>query len=230
MAEQEPTSQLESLVAEANNIPTPVRIAMYVHLANVFWCVVVLLLGALPYYYYLGVAVTLSGAAVSGLLFTAIYILWSMALANQRIDTAIMCAVPWTLSTAALVGFASATVYNISPLQFVAISLGQSIAMCIYLQSSENKTEKGLNWQWSVAALLVATLLVWLASIYGFVVEGDWLYAIGLWGAALLLCAHNVWHLRFRAETYRMEEDGIKTAIMEYYCGYGVACIKRLQG
>jgi hypothetical protein len=224
--------QLSDLVAQASVASVPVRVALYVHMANVVWCLFVLLLGAIPYYHYWGAEASLVGLLVTAPVWAFAYLLTALAHANARQHTAMACGIIWTLASACFIGFISAMLFNIIALQFVAMSFGQSIALVIYLQlAAADATDvgaHGVNWRWAVPGMVVATALVWLASIYGFIVEDDWLFAVGLALLAMLLVAYNARGLS-KARDYGISESDVTRAIMDHYVGDLSAIIKRLQ-
>lgn len=215
------------LLTTSVNPSVPIRIAMYIHMGNVIWCMAVLFLGSIPYYYYLGPEISKIGLVASSISFTIFYVLMSLAVAHKRILTGVFCGVIWTLSAAALAGFLSAMIFNVTPLQFVAIAFGQSISVVIYLQLAAKTETSGIEWTRAIPGLLTASIAIWLVSLYGFVIEGDWFYAVGLAVLVLILVGYNAWQLS-QVRRYSMTESEIERAIMEYYCGVAVDVIKRL--
>jgi hypothetical protein len=217
------------IVSGASKQDIPIRIGLYMHMANVIWCLNTLLLGSIPYYHYYGPQASNIGLVVSSISWVVLYVLMTIAVQNNRIRTAIACGVAWTVASAAFAGFVSASLYNIIALQFISIAFGQSIAVVGYLEWARKSGDatNAIRWQWAVPGMVVASVLVWLASIYGFIVEHDWNFAAGLIVCALTLVAWNAWRLT-KASDYNMDEDGVTRAILEYYCGWLVVVIKRL--
>ena len=220
-AEEETEDQLPQREQQS----VPIRIALYVHTANVVWTLVVLLLGAIPYYHYWGAEVSRLGLIITAPGWVFSYLLTAIANANAREAVSVVCGMVWTIECAALVGFASALLFNIAPLQLIAISFGQSIAIVLYLQLSNSHN---VQWRWAVPGMVIATACIWAASIYGFVVEDDWFYALGLALLAIALIVHNA-HQLSKSVVYTMNEEGVVRAIMDYYVGDASAIIKRLQ-
>lgn len=215
--------QLPNIVADASQLDVPIRITLYTHMANVVWCLTTLLLGAIPYYHYFGNQASGVGLIASAIVWTVLYALMALATANVKMRTALVCAVLWTFASASLAGFACAMLYNISVLQFVAIAFGQSIALIIYVDLSRK-----LAWRWAIPCMVLASVLVWAASIYGFIVEDDWFFAGGLVLAAAALVGWNAWRLT-KSMDYNMNEEGVVHAILDYYCAPLASVIKRLQ-
>ena len=223
------SDDIGNLIVNSSTAPVPMRVALYVHTANVVWTLFVLLVGAIPYYHYWGAEVSLVGLMVVAPLWCFSYLIAALAHANSRIITVAVCGAFWTLCSAALVGFASAELFNIAPLQLVAISFAQSIANVIYVQlaGASPASHEGVNWRWAVPGMAAATVLVWAASIYGFVIEHDWLFAAALAALGALLAAYNARSLA-QARNYAMNNADVARAICDYYMGDTAGVIKRL--
>lgn len=216
----------QNLVADAVTPAPPIHVALLVHFGNVIWCIGVVMLGALPYYHYFGEQPSLIGMLVGLGCWILTFALMSLAIANQRLPAALVCAALWTMSNAVLAGFLSAMLSNIIVLQFFMISLVQSVAIIIFLQLAPKSTsvleDNRLNWRWTLPGMLIASVLVWLVWIYAFVVEDDWWFSLGLAILALGLIAYNARRLSL-ASNYNTSRADIAQAIMEYYCGEAVA-------
>lgn len=79
-----------------------------------------------------------------------------------------------------------------------------------------------------IAVQIVATLVAWALSIYGFIVEADWIGG----GVLLLLSAasitYNVRAIHATEDRYDASFDQGVYAILDFYCGWAVEGIKHL--
>lgn len=220
------SNDMSDLIINSSTAPVPLRVVLYIHTANVVWTLFVLFLGAIPYYHYWGAEMSLLGLVVSGPVWFFVYLLMALAHANSRATTTVICGGIWTACSAAVVGFGSAMLFNIAPLQLVAISFAQSIAIVIYAQAAAHHHDA--SWRWALPGVAMATLAAWLASIYGFMVEDDWLFALALLLLSVLLAAYNARAIS-RARDYSVSEADVERAIADYYVGDVAAVIKYLQ-
>ena len=192
-----------------------IQIIFYMHAVNMLFTMVCMTFGAIPYYHYFGFTVTRNVFIVSVIIWTVLYVCLCIATHEEHVPTALTLFILWTTATASVTGFLSALSYNISPVQFMALSWAQSISLIIYTRLSP----RNISLNVATGAMVVATLIVWCASIYGFIVEKDWLAACIILGLSLLLVAYNRWRLHKTEGRYDASFTQGVLASLHLYCG-----------
>lgn len=190
-----------------------VQIVFYMFAAHMLFCMTAMVLGGIPYYHYFGALDTHHGLWASvGAVFIS-HALMTAAITHRYVHVAIGAGASFTLAWAFFVGFFCATIYNIAPIQCMAMWWGQAMAMVIYTRLSPRL----ISVNKAGAVMTVATLLVWSASIYGFIVEVDW------WGAAIILClslamvGYNMTQIEDTENRYDASWEQGVTAVCNYY-------------
>jgi len=186
---------------------------------NVFTCNMILTLGAIllasiPYYDYFGLSYTREGLLVTGIIFTCAYALFILAnyyFNNLTLDILILSV--WWISFSLFVCFVSATFYNITPIQCLLVSWAQSVSIILYSRMSPHKME----WYLAGTFMFISTVLVWVMSIYSYVVENDWVYSIGIFGTGILLIVYNTWQIEQIKNRFDLSwEQSIRACIFYY--------------
>lgn len=195
-----------------------IQIIFYVHAVNMFFTMVCMTFGAIPYYHYFGFTVTRNVFIISLCVWTVLYVVLCVATYAERVKTALVTFVLWTTSSAMVVGFLAALSYNISPVQFMALSWTQSVVLVVYSRLSPR------NMSLNVATALMAmfTIVVWCLFIYAFVVERDWLAAGIILALALVLVGYNRWRLETTEGRYDASFSQGVLAALHLYVGYAV--------
>lgn len=202
-----------------------IQIVFHIFSVNAVFAMGCMFFGAVPYYHYFGERETVIGLWVSVasvmLFFTATTLLvWRKMNINYALATWVFF---WT-STISFCGFASAALVNIAPLQLMAIIFLQSISIVAYTRFSPRL----LSIQIVTVVQIVATIVAWSLSIYGFIVEADWL------GGGILLIlsaasvAYNVMAIFATEDRYDASFDQGVSAVLDFYCGWAVESIKHL--
>jgi hypothetical protein len=182
-----------------------------VHLIVLSVCI---FLGSIPYFNYLGRHVThvvlLSFLAFLMLSFLVLCFVVSRQWTYYIIGTLGV----FTVSLCGAVGFASATLYNLSPIQLLIIAWAQSLGIILYTQLSPHNLEMYKT----MAFLFTASIVAWIVSIYTFIVEQEYWQSIVILICAIPLAFYNVYFIektngRFDASF----EQGVQ-AIGEYFC------------
>jgi hypothetical protein len=176
-----------------------------------------ILLASIPYYDYFGLSNTREGLLISGI-FTLcsyiVFILISEYLSSIALNIFIFSV--WWISFSLFIGFVSASFYNITPIQCLLVSWGQSVSVILYSRMSPQKME----WYLSGTLMLIATTLVWIMSIYSYVVENDWIYSIGIFGTGLVLTAYNVWQIEQIKNRFDLSWEQSIRACAFYYAPF----------
>lgn len=191
-----------------------VRIIFYIFCCNAIFSMAAMLLGAIPYFYYLGLHYTHNGLLIS-LSVWAVCLL-GLAFCTSRkywIAAIVFGNVMW-IAISGVVGFLSATIYNMSPLQFVGIFWAQSISMIMYTVQSPHNVEKHM----CVILLVGATIVALALSIYTFTVEHDWISVAVLCVLSLALGAYNLLVIHRTENRYDASWEQAVCAMSHYYC------------
>lgn len=202
-----------------------IQIVFYIFCVNAVFAMGCMFFGAVPYYHYFGENETRIGlwtslACLVVAFITMTFLVWR----KLHINVAILASLVLWISTIELVGFASATLVNIAPIQFMAIVFLQSISIVAYTRFSPRL----VSMQIVIAVQIVATIVAWALSIYGFIVEADWIGG----GVLLLLSAasiaYNVRAIYATEDRYDASFEQGVNAILDFYCGWAVEGIKHL--
>ncbi len=201
--------------ASRRNPLVEIQISFYIHMANVVFCLFCLLIAALPYYHYFGRTPSIVGFAVNFGVSLVLYAGIIYLLHTRHFEAVVIVALFWLPTVALSIGFLSAIVYNVTPIQFMLMSMIQSITIVSITRTSPD----WMPWYLAAGASLASSAVVWCISIYAFVVEADWVFAGFLMLAgSLLLAAYNGRQV-IRSKTYVMNRESITTAVLHYYCG-----------
>lgn len=201
-----------------------VQVLFHVFIANVVFTTGCMLVGAVPYYHYFGYLATRNSFIVFSILWMLSYIGMAVAVIKKHLRVAIGMLLIWWAATASLVGLLSALSYNISPIQFMMLSWGQSISMVCYTRVSPRYISTPIS-----ALFMIATSTsIWGVSIYGFVVEHDWPFAIAILVASVFLTIYNIRQIENANNRYDASWDQGVTAVCQYYCDDIVYAIKKL--
>lgn len=204
-------------------INVKVQTTFYVFTVNVIICVMCMGVSAIPYYHYFGKTASVLSMIFSSILMGIFYILTGFFMHHQKqLYIALACLVAWVLCGFAFVGFLSALVVNISPIQFVSLCFAQSIAMVVYTRTFPRHMINNV----AIIAMFGADLLVWLISIYGFVVEGDWMAAIVILLLSFFVIFYNQFFLlHVKKRGYNTTWQSTAEAVIFYYCMIGIFVI-----
>lgn len=191
-----------------------VQTIFYVYTANAIVCMLCVLMGSIPYYDYIGKNPTILSFLFSATMLSVTYMLMAFFIEQKRFHIAIGCLVAWILSGIGFVGFLSALVINISPLQFVTLCMAQSLCIVVHTRLSTRK----LSIRAMTLSCIGISVFVWCISIYGFVVEGDWMAAviILLLSFFVVIYNHRFIHLT-GTNKYDTTWQSTVTALMHYY-------------
>lgn len=163
----------------------------------------------------MGKNATILSMIFSSMFLGIFYVLTAFFLKQKHLYVAIACLGCWLLAGAAFVGFLSALVVNISPIQFVTLCFAQSLAIVVYTRVSIRKLVHKI----AVMAMLGATMVVWLVSIYGFVVENDWMAATVILLLSFFVVIYNHRYLlHVKNGGYNSTWESTAEAIIHYYC------------
>jgi len=192
-----------------------VQTIFYVFTTNIIVCILCILLGSIPYYDYFGKNPTILSFLFFMTSFLVCYVLMAHFIEQKMLNQSIACLVAWILSGAGFVGFLSALVVNISPLQFVTLCMAQSMCVVVHTRLTVRK----LSIRMVTLTSIAVSLIVWCISIYGFVVEGDWMAATVILLLSFFVVIYNY---RFLHMTGIMKYDSTwqssVTAVIHYYC------------
>lgn len=191
-----------------------VRIIFYIFCGNAIFSFGTLLLGAIPYFYYLGLYWTHNGLFISLAAWVILYLGLAFSTSRMYLRVVMGFGLLWWIATSAVVGFLSATIYNISPIQFMAISMSQSVAMIIYTVQSPHHVET----MTCGVLLSLATVIALLFSIYTFTVENDWIASGCLVFLGIALGAYNLMAIQRTEDRYDASWEQSVRAIAEYFC------------
>ncbi len=191
-----------------------IRITFYVHLVNVMFCMFCVLIGAFPYYHYFGRTQSLIGYTVSFIVSLVFYGGMIVAIMFDELEHATVLAIFWLPCVALSAGFLSAVIYNITPIQFMLMSMVQSTTVLTIMQLWPYH----MVWYKVAGSACGASIIVWCASIYGFVLEADWGYAVVLIVlGSVVLSIHNARQL-IRSVEYNVSKESIIRAVLDHYC------------
>lgn len=206
----------QNLTFIAPKAPLDINITLIFYMFTTALCftMVGILVAAIPYYDYLGAVATRDGLIGTGIgaIFLYTGLLVSLSFAQKAL--VITFGIAWGLCFSLFAGFVAASVYNIAPLQCFLVGWAQALAMIVYTRMSPQKMDVGT----AAAVMLFASAVVWCASIYGFVVENDWVVSGVMVVWACLLVAYNVWQIKQIKNKYNLTwEDGVMVCA-QYYC------------
>lgn len=191
-----------------------ITLLFYMHTTNLFYTMVAILMAAIPYYDYLGTEATRDGLIASGICAIFLYTGLFTALSFAKKSLMILFGSLWGAAFAIFLGFLSASVYNIAPLQCLLVWWAQSLAMIVYTRLSPRNVDRGT----AVSAMLFASAVVWSASIYAFLIEKDWIVSgVMIVWAALLAC-YNVWQIANVKDNFGMSWEDVVHVCAQYYC------------
>lgn len=191
-----------------------VSIIFYIFCCNVVFATGTMFMGAIPYFYYVGLYWTHNGLFISLGGWVVSYMLMTFFTTRMHVHAIIGSGIAWWLCTSAVIGFLSATLYNIAPIQFMILSWAQSLVMVMYTTHSPHNIDLRV----SSGLMALATLLAWLASVYMFLIEKDWIGSILLIIMGALLGAYNLMAIHRTESRYDASwEQGVR-ACAEYYC------------
>lgn len=204
----------EPLISQPLLPDVSVQIMYFIFTANLLFCTFAITVGAIPYYHYFGYLSTRNIFVASLSLVGVSYVAMSVCIVLKHVDIALWCLFFfWTLC-GVFVGFISAFTYNIAPIQFMTIWWAQSVTIVAYTRYSPQRININTATIWMGAVSAV----VWCVSIYGFIVESDWIPGVIILFLSVLLVLYNRLHLQRVVGRYNMSwEDGV-TAICSYYC------------
>lgn len=186
---------------------------------NVFVCNMALTLGAvllasIPYYDYFGLSMTREGLIITSAVGICIYIgfVFMIQYFNDVLLSVILFGF-WWISFSLFIGFLSAFFYNITPIQCLLISWAQSVSIIVYIRVSSK-----LEWYTAASFMLTSSVLVWIMSIYSYLIENDWLYSIGVFGFALALLGYNLWQMNQIKDRFDLSwEQSIRACLFYYF-------------
>lgn len=190
-----------------------VTLLFHMFMTNIFFTLGAILLAAIPYYDYFGMYTTREGLLVSGVCAIVFYILFFLSVSYERINLLIGMGFVWWISFSLFVGFISASIYNISLIQWLLISWAQSVALIVYIKKAK------IDWYVAGVILFCTTLVVWSISIYGFVVENDWIMSGIILGMSFVMIGYNIWqmmHIKENNSGISWEQRVLVCA--RYYC------------
>lgn len=192
-----------------------IQTIFYVYTANVIICMLCVLMGSIPYYDYLGKNPTILSFLFSATVLSATYFLMAYFIEQKNLNIAIGCLVVWVLSGIGFVGFLAALVVNISPLQFITLCMAQSLCIVVHTRLTTRK----ISITNVTLSCIGISLVVWCISIYGFVVEGDWMASVVilLLSFFVVIYNHRFIHLT-GTNKYDITWQSTTTAIIHYYC------------
>jgi len=187
---------------------------------NVFICNTIvtlagILLACIPYYDYFGLSMTREGLMVASIVAICIYA--SFVLAHvylNNLSLSVILAGIWWISVSLFIGFLSAFFYNITPIQCLLISWAQSVSVIVYVRIGASHK---LEWYIAASFMLTSSVLVWIMSIYSYLVENDWLYSIGVFGFALALLGYNLWQMNQIKNRFDLSWEQSTRACLFYY-------------
>lgn len=184
----------------------------YMFSCNAILTLFAILVASIPYYYYFGYEFTREGFLVTGANCILFYIFFFVAFSTKHIKTAIALWILWWLSFSIFIGFISASIYNISLIQWLLISWAQSIAMIVYIRTMK------IEWYFTLSLLSAISICVWTLSIYGFIVENDWIMSGVIAGLSVLLVAYNMWQIKHVKGNFDLSWEQSMMVCLQYYC------------
>lgn len=168
-----------------------VTLLFHMYITNIFFTLGAILLASIPYYDYFGLSVTREGLLISGSCAILFYVLFSLSVSNIYTKLIFVFGFLWWVSFSFFIGFVCATVYNMALIQWLLISWAQSVALIVYIKTCK------IDWYITAVILFFTTLVVWSISIYGFVVENDWVMSGIILGMSALMIGYNVWQMQY---------------------------------
>ena len=191
-----------------------VKIIYQIFVSHAVGSMVAMLLAGIPYFYYIGKHESHLALVVcsSAMVFTYIALIFSTL--KKYTTLMIACITMLWFCAAGVTGFLSATIYNVAPIQFLAVVWAQSIAVIVYCVHSPHHLEL------LVTGILLAgaTVITLLLSVYSFTVEHDWLAVGVLVLTSGLLGAYNLLAIERTAVRYDASfEQGVR-AVSDYFC------------
>jgi hypothetical protein len=207
------------LLQSATSIAPDVRVQIifYIFSVNAILSLGCMLFAAIPYYHYFGHLQSQNGLIVAGLCFVLLYAAMIFSVSKRALRSAIFLGILWWGSCIAIVGFLSALLVNIAPLQFMAIAFAQSISIVIQTRISP----RNISINYSMGIMSVATLIAWGLSVYGFIVEADWAGGIVVLLVGAALVGYNTQAIRNTEAKYDASWEQGVTAVFDYYSCYG---------
>ncbi len=210
-----------------------VNIIFYIFTVHSFVSLFCVLIGAIPYYHYFGKTNTTNGFIISVTISCFFYLL--MAIFTSTKDflkndvyfySAIVSGSIWVLLLAFTFGYFSALIYNISPIQFMFILWAQSCAVVIYTRS----IRKDISSYKCAGLMAFAGTLVWCVSIYGFVVESDWIAASVILIGSFISLIYNTKQIEnTEDECYDSSFEQGVLACLHFYCSDLVHLINKIK-
>lgn len=193
------------LLDDATNPVTEIRvnIVFYMFCVHSFISLFCVLIGAIPYYHYFGKTNTINGFIIALSLSLFFYLCMSICVSMKNFLTsdlyfygAFFFGAIWVLLAAFTFGYFSALIYNISPIQFMFILWAQAAAVVIYTRS----IRRDISVYKCMGLMAFAGTAVWCVSIYGFVVESDWI-------AAAIILIGSIISLMYNTKQIENTED-----------------------
>jgi hypothetical protein len=191
-----------------------VTLLFYMFSCNLFLTLGAIFLASIPYYNYFGITLTKEGFLISGCCFIVLYIAFFLSMAFKQIKVSMFFGAVWWISFAFFIGFFSAMIYNIALIQWLLISWAQSVAMIAYIRSIK------IEWYTTLFILSFTSTLVWIVSIYGFVIENDWIMGGIIASMSALLIVYNMWQLGNVKGKFDLSWDQSVMVCMQYYCPF----------
>lgn len=199
-----------------NTPPSPIQdvyitLLFYMFMCNLFLTLGAILLASIPYYNYFGLQLTKEGFLITGCCSIILYVAFFLSVSYKQIKVAMVVGGLWWLSFAFFVGFFCAMIYNIALIQFLLISWAQSAAMIVYIRSIR------MEWYLTLVILSFVSMIVWVISIYGFVIENDWIMSGVIASLAGLLVAYNMWQLKNVKGKFDLSYEQSILVCLQYY-------------
>lgn len=191
-----------------------ITLIFYMFTCNLLFTMVAILLAAIPYYDYFGTSATRDGLITTGIAAIFLYVGFMISISFVHRILVIVFGVLWAFSFSLFLGFTAASIYNIAPLQCLLVWWAQSAAMIVYTQLSPQKMDPST----AASVMLFASAVVWCASIYGFFVENDWIVSAVMLVWACVLCAYNVWQIKYIKGRFNLGWDDSVLVCAQYYC------------
>jgi len=191
-----------------------ITLLFYMFSCNIFVTLGGILLAAIPYYDYFGLTATREGALIFGCSAVVFYIGFYLCLLYRQTEVAIAFAGCWWASFSLFLGCVSALIYNIALIQWLLISWSQSLTMIVYIKTT--KIEPYIT----IAILVTTTLAVWMISMYGFIVEGDWAMSIVILFLSFALAAYNMRQVKHVKGKYDLSWEQSVLVCAHYYCPF----------
>lgn len=223
------------LMEDATKPVTEIRvnIVFYIFTVHSFVSLFCVLIGAIPYYHYFGKTNTINGFIVCICISAFFYLLMATFVSMSDFLKndfyfygAFVVGAIWIILVAFTFGYFSALIYNISPIQFMFIVWAQSCAVVIYTRS----IRRDLSAFKSAGLMAVAGTLVWCISIYGFVVESDWVAAAVIFLGSVVSLMYNTKQIEnTEEENYDSSFEQGAQACFHFYCSDLVRFINKIK-